>query len=588
MEKRLSLEEAWNSVSDTLLKRLEFLYGPEKTPEVHKALYDLCQEHNDLGVDQFSWWDQQSTFLITYGQSIRSSEKPPLQDLLEFLTEHVQDSIEYVHLLPFYPYTSDDGFSVVDYRKVNPELGDWEHIEAFNKHYKVVYDAVVNHVSASSHYMQEQCLGNPDFQDFCKTLDPKTDVSQVVRPRNLPLLSDYKTHKGVEWFWTTFSRDQIDLNFENPKVLLEITRVLLEYARHGASMIRLDAIPYLWKEIGTNCIHRPEVHQVIKLFREIYNVVYPNVILLSETNVPHKENISYFGNKGDEAQVIYNFSLPPLVLYSIQVGDTTKLTEWAHTIEYMGSKATYLNITATHDGIGVRPVEGILNEEEKKVLLKLAVDHGGAVGEKKNPDGSTSPYELNVTYFDAVNNPKVGTSKHSVEEQVKRFLVTQAIALSFMGIPGVYIHSLLGSRNDYQGVERTGVPRSINRKELQRDEVEAELQDSNSLRSQVFTEYKRLLGIRQKQLAFHPDSPQKIWDVSNRVFALLRGGKEFQQCIVALHNISSEVVELELEKRILEEGLEEKGTDLLSGETLGFSISLAPYQVRWIEYPPSN
>src|SRR5690606_35016656 len=108
------------------------------------------------------------------------------------------------------------------------------------------------------------------------------------------------------------SADQVDLNFKNPAVLLATTRALLFYVEHGAKFIRLDAIAYLWKEIGTPCIHLPQTHQVIQLMRAVLDEVAPDVRLITETNVPHPDNISYFGAGTNEAQLVYNFALPPL------------------------------------------------------------------------------------------------------------------------------------------------------------------------------------------------------------------------------------------------------------------------------------
>lgn len=523
-------------------------------------------------------WNQGDALLITYADSILGSE-PPLRELRHFLKRRMGKLISFVHLLPFYPYTSDDGFAVVDFREVRPDLGDWNDLEVFAGDYRLVYDGVINHVSSSSFYVQGYLAGYPRFRDFCIDLLPETNTSSVLRTRNLPLLHDYQAADGsIRWLWTTFSRDQVDLNFANPAVLLEIVDVLLFYAAHGAAMIRLDAIPYLWKKLGTSCAHLPETHEIIKLLRDIYDQAAPHVLLLTETNVPHHENTSYFGDKGDEAQLIYNFSLAPLIVWSLLKSDARTLTEWSRQIEWISPRATYLNITATHDGIGMRPTEGILSESERAELVQLAYDRNGDVTGKRNPDGSVSPYELNLSYFDAINDPK---HPESPEIEMQKFLMSQAIPIAMMGIPGIYIHSLLGSRNDLEGVKRTGRARSINRAQLQVEELEAELDQPDSLRHRALAGITRLLEIRSQHSAFHPDARQEVLSLHPGVFAFRRVHPKTGETVLALHNVSPLVVEAPLPH----DDSTATMTDLLSGKVFAspiHSISLMPYQVCWL------
>ena len=518
---------------------------------------------------------QADSFLITYGDSLKDGERAPLQVLHSFLKERVGDALSLVHILPFCPYTSDDGFSVVDYREIDPDLGSWDDVEAIAEDYRMCYDAVVNHCSKSSPYMKGYASGDPAYKDFFISMDPDTDTSSVTRPRNLPLLHEYACHDGPRWLWTTFSEDQLDLNYENPNVLIEMLDVLLFYAKHGASMVRLDAITYFWKRLGTTCVHLPETHAFVKLVRALYDVVYPHMIVLTETNVPHEENISYFGNKGDEAQIVYNFTLSPMVVYSFVHGDASKLSAWAKTITKISDQATFLNMTATHDGIGVRPTEGILSDEERMALVERVQAHGGKVNFKANSDGSTSPYELNITYFDIINDPRLD---EPIELQVKRFMASQAIAMSFMGLPAIYIHSLLGSRNDIAGMESSGINRRINREKLMTDALFAELDQDGSRRSLVFSRYKELLQLRSQQAAFHPNCDQRVLDVDTGCFALRRLNQAGADVIAIISVVDQPInVDVSAEASTL--------SDILSpDEQLDASaISMEPYQIRWLQ-----
>ncbi len=553
-------------------RRLEFVYGAERTPAILDELQALMDKYAcKIPLGQ-AGWSQRDTFLITYGDSILGEDTAPLPSLHAFLQSEVGDLLTFVHLLPFYPYTSDDGFSVVDFRAVREDLGDWSDLEAMSADYRLVYDGVINHVSASSGYMKAYASGDLEYENFFVSLDPETDTSSVLRTRNLPLLHEFETCRGGEWLWTTFSADQVDLNYDNPKVLLEILDVLLLYAVKGAGMIRLDAIPYLWKELGTSCAHLPQTHELIKLMRDIYDQVAPHVLLLTETNVPHQENVSYFGQEGDEAQMIYNFSLAPLIVWSLFKGDASVLSNWARELEYIGPKATYLNITATHDGIGMRPTEGILTEDERNELVQMSYDRGGDMTGKRNSDGSVSPYELNLTYFDAINDPNADESKSL---QVKRFMVSQSIPIVLMGIPGIYIHSLLGSRNDYDGVKVTGRARSINREQLCEVELKAALGDESSLRSQVFAAYKHLLACRRSLSALHPNAKQVIVDTGPGLFVVRRETIVTGEVMFCVHNVTSDPQSFDLSHA---------ATDVLSCKSLeAGELSVEPYGIYWLQ-----
>ncbi len=579
-----------------ILNHLTFLYGKNDASQFWQKLQSrLGQFQRQRDQESVSPREdiltQENVILITYGDQIRTKGKEPLQTLAAFVKAHLQDFISTIHLLPFFPYSSDDGFSIIDYRQVDPELGTWEHIRELRQYCDLMFDAVINHISRKSAWFQRYRKGEEPYNGYFITVDPDTDLSQVVRPRALPLLTPVETERGVRHVWTTFSNDQIDLNYANPQVMLEIIDLLLFYIEHGAQIIRLDAIAYLWKEIGTTCIHLPETHHVVKLFRAIFDFVAPDVILITETNVPHEENISYFGDeldsgaggeaapRGDEAQMVYQFPLAPLVLHTFHVGDAHKLTEWAASLEAPFANTTFFNFIASHDGIGVRPAEGLLTATEIQSLVDRTLTHGGHVSHKTNPDGSKSVYELNISLFDALNDPK----KPDHRLDVKRFLASQAIMLALAGVPGIYVHSLFGSRNCHKCVEETGRARSINREKFQREDLEAALADPGSIPAQVYNGYTQLLAIRRKHLAFHPQGPQKIIPLHERVFAILRTAPDNSEQILCLTNVTSQPLSLRLDsfppsycwKDLLSETIFE-----LPDST---PLEIAPYQTLWLQ-----
>jgi glucosylglycerate phosphorylase len=512
------------------------------------------------------------SILITYGDQLHDADHPPLRTLAEVCDTHLRGVVDGIHLLPFYPYSSDDGFSVIDYKQVNPALGDWDDVARVGQHFHLMFDGVINHISAQSEWFKAFLQDDAKYRDTFIVVEDDPDLSQVVRPRALPLLTEFTTPSGVKKVWTTFSADQIDLNYANPDVLLDIIGVLLFYVAHGVELIRLDAIAYLWKESGTACLHLPQTHRVIQLLRAILDEVAPQVLLITETNVPHQDNLSYFGNGHNEAQLVYNFALPPLTLHTFHTGDASTLTQWAASLALPSDETTFFNFLASHDGIGLNPARGILRDDEITALVDRVTAHGGRVSYKSNPDGSTTPYELNINYFDALSDPNSG---EPLDLQIDRFIAAHAIMLSLSGVPGIYFHSLFGSRGWPEGVTLTGQNRAINRQKFDRAEVERELRDPQARRHQVFNRLKQLLQIRSTSNAFQPQSEQRVLALSDHVFAVERTSTA--EHVLCLHNVTPQSQTIQLESQW------HMAADLVAAQKVaGQTMTLAPYQVLWL------
>jgi len=563
---------------------LRFLYGET----AGDAAYQELRKRMDVARPRIvalrpAGLGERDALVITYGDQVRESNMRPLRMLGEFCVKHLDGIVTGIHILPFYPYTSDDGFSVVDYKSVDPALGHWTDVAHIGHRFRPMFDAVINHISRQSAWFQAYLRGEKPSTDYFIECDPKTDLSRVVRPRALPLLTPVATARGTKHVWTTFSDDQIDLNFRNPQVLLEVLDVLLSYAAHGAEFLRLDAIAYLWKEPGTSCIHLPQTHRIIQLIRAVFDVVAPHVMLITETNVPHADNVSYFGDGTNEAQLVYNFALPPLVLHAIHIGNATALTRWAAGLSLPSDRVTFFNFLASHDGIGLNPARGILPDAEINAMVERVRAHGGLVSYKNNPDGSHSPYELNVNYFNALSDPRSG---EPLEPQVDRFMAAQAIMLSLVGMPGIYFHSLFGSRGWPEGVKETGRNRTINRQKLERAALERELAEPASLRSRMFRSYARLLQARAGNAAFNPYAPQRVIECGDAVFAVLRVSLDGQHRVLCLHNVSNRPQKVALDFDRLFGTLPMSLHDLNTRERIGLSppgaIELRSYQVAWL------
>jgi sucrose phosphorylase len=550
---------------------LNKIYGAEIGKLALERLAPLIDNYPSAPKAKKEFFSQEDIVLITYGDTLTKPGQAPIATLHEFAVKYLQDAVSTVHFLPFFPYSSDDGFSVMDFFAINPQLGSWEDVNAIGNDFELMFDYVVNHFSSRSQWFANYLADEPGFEDFAIDVDPATDLSLVTRPRSLPLLSEYKKHDGKKVnLWTTFSADQIDFNFKSLDVLARMVEVLLFYVQNGAMILRQDAIAYLWKEIGTSCIHLTQTHDMLKLFRAILDIVAPDVMIISETNVPHDENISYFGNGRDEAQMVYNFTLPPLLFYSFINQNCEILTDWAAGLHLESPHNTFFNFTASHDGIGVRPLEGILPSKELDKLIDVVNANDGQVSYKRNPDGSDSPYELNITYVDAIL-----ASKDS--DNANRFLAAQAIQYALPGVPATYIHSLLGSRNWTAGVKQTGRARTINREPLQVEAVINELNNPESFRSRVFYPYVDLIKTRRKQPAFHPNAVFEILEIDPRIFAIKRAGSN--QVIYALTNLSSSPVKFSIPEMKSSHLMK----DLLTDEEFDARrINMSPYQYIWL------
>ena len=553
---------------------LNEVYGDTTGRAAFDRILPIIKGHADMRGRKRIDFSQEDVFLITYGDTLKKTGQAPLETLCHFAESRFKDVFSTIHILPFFPFSSDDGFSVVDFFAVDPELGDWKDIRRMGQTFQLMFDLVLNHVSAKSTWFQNYLDEKPHYADLAIEVDPSMDLSLVTRPRSLPLLTRFdKTSGDTVLVWTTFSADQIDLNYKSVDVLEKMVKVLLFYVKNGAAVIRLDAIAYLWKEIGTSCIHLRQAHQLVQLFRKILDVVAPDVLIITETNVPHQENVSYFGDGKNEAQMVYNFTLPPLLFYTFIQEDAGVLSQWAECLRIDSPDNTFFNFTASHDGIGVRPLEGILAIAEIEKLMDIVKENGGDVSYKRNPDGSQSPYELNITYIDALLNP----ANQSDPLHIPRFLASQAVQLVLPGVPAIYIHSILGSRNWQAGVRQTQSKRAVNREKLQIKDVLLQLKDPESFRSRIFYDFIHMIKTRKKQPAFHPKADFEIFNINPKVFVIARHSAA--QTIYAVTNISSSPVKVSLSDAKAPAGMK----DLITGKDFCTDeLTLDPYQFLWL------
>lgn len=576
----------WTILHDKVKHHLEFIYADVNLPlTIDQLAVSLMKtigidDEADIAQPQshYNYWDEDDIIMITYGDSVIDGDERPLVTLNRFLHRYCKNTVNNVHILPFFPYSSDDGFSVIDYSSVNESLGTWEDIEAIAEDYGLMTDLVINHCSARSAWFDNFVKGEGTGSDFFFTADPADDLSMVTRPRVSPLLRETETAQGTKHVWCTFSHDQVDFDFRNPNVLLAFVDIIRLYIDKGAKLFRLDAVAFLWKIVGTNCINLPQTHEVIRLLRTLIEHVDPSIIIITETNIPNRENLTYFGN-ANEAHAIYNFSLPPLLVNTLVSGDCKYLKSWMMSMPPAQNGTAYFNFIASHDGIGLRPAEGLLSDEEISELVHTMQNFGGKISWRASDHGQQKPYEINITLFDALQ----GTIKGPDRWQIDRFICAHAIMLGMEGIPGLYIHSLLGTSNDYEKVANTGQNRSINRRRWDLSELEALLDSPYSQHHKVLTRLSQLIRVRKAQPAFHPNATQFTLQLGNQIFGYWRQSLDRKQSVFCISNISDE------EQSVLLSDINLIGTDnwidLITRQEIALSSSflqMKPYQTLWI------
>ena len=564
----VELSQSYQEIARDLLTTMEF----SEDKDITRPL----RHHNN--------WTQQDAVLITYGDSIEEEGVKPLKTLHKFLKQSCTQHINSVHILPFFPYSSDDGFAVIDYSSVNESLGDWTDIKSIAKDFRLMSDVVINHCSSRSAWFDNFIKGEGVGSDFFYTANPEDDLSNVVRPRTSPLLRETETAKGMEHVWCTFSHDQVDFDFRNPKVLQAFVSIIRQYLDNGVRLFRLDAVAFLWKKVGTSCINLEQTHEVVRLLRTLIEYAQSDVIIITETNIPNRENLAYLGN-ANEAHAIYNFSLPPLLVNTLITGDCHYLKSWLMSMPPAQNGTTYFNFIASHDGIGLRPAEGLLEDEELTVLVNTMQNFGGRVSWRASENGQQKAYEINIALYDALQ----GTTKGPDKWGFQRFICAHAIMLALEGIPGIYIHSLLATGNDCERVKNTSHNRAINRHKWQYDELQKQLASTFSQHHKVLNAMGDLLTIRRQQVAFHPNATQFTLQLGTQIFGFWRQSIDRRQSIFCLNNISDEPQEIHLTDINLV-GTDE-WLDLLTKQPIyatDHTVELAPYQSMWISNLPKN
>ena len=518
---------------------------------------------------------EKTSLVICYGDNINSNQKSSIQVFQNFFKKNLNKYFNAIHFLPFYPSSSDSGFAVKDHYKIEKRIGSWSDIKKISKSSHVMADIVINHSSARGLWFKNFLKKKRPGKDYFLTVNSKFNTSKVVRPRDHKLLKKIDIFGKSDFLWRTFSADQIDLDFKNPSVLLRFIKIMIHLVSNGVTIFRLDAIAYLWKKNGTNCINLKQTHEIVKLLRLISNLLNVETIIITETNLPEKENLSYFG-KNDEANWIYNFSLPPLLIHAFLFENSSYLNKWSKKLPNAKFQNSYLNFIASHDGIGMRPTEGILNERSLNNFLKRLKKNGSKFSYRKVQNTSKKVYEANITVFDAL---KKSDADPNGKFFLERYIAAHAIMISFEGVPAIYFNSLFGKSNDEAKYVITGNNRDINRYKWNYENITKNLKDKNSKQSIFYQNLGKLLETRRKQKAFHPNAKRLNINLGSKIFCYERISLDKKQTIICITNLSTKLQYIKINKNLI------KYRDLLGRKiffTLDKKIKLDPCQTIWL------
>jgi len=549
----------------------------KKIKTYQKEITDIIEKFNKKKINQKILISEKTSLVICYGDSILSNnQKYSIRNFKSFFNKKLIKYFNCIHFLPFYPSSSDSGFAVKDHYKIDKKLGNWSDILKFSKQNNIMADIVINHSSARGLWFKNFLRERRPGKDYFLKIDNKFDTSKVVRPRDHKLLKKIDIFKNTTFIWRTFSDDQIDLNFKNPAVLLRFIKIMINLLNHGVKIFRLDAIAYLWKESGTKCINLKQTHEIIKLFRLISYLLKVQSIIVTETNLPEKENISYFGKKSDEANWIYNFTLPPLLIHALLFEKSTFLNKWSKKLPNNKPGNSYLNFIASHDGIGMRPVEGILNESDLKSFLKRLKKNGSKFSYRKIQNKFKKVYEANITIFNALKKSDFDQNGNFFLE---RYIAAHSIMISFEGVPALYFNSLFGTSNDEAKYIITGNKRDINRYRWNKHNLLSKLKNKKSKQSIFFMEITKLLAIKNKQKAFHPNAKREQLDLGSKIFGFKRISIDNKQTIICISNLTSVKQNLKIGKKFT------NWKDLIESSKLllrGVKLELRPFQTVWL------
>ncbi len=523
-----------------------------------------------------------------------------VEEKLDYLEEC---QVNYIHLMPFLDTPkgrSDGGYAVSDFRKVQPALGTMEDLESLTqachkKGMNVCMDFVMNHTSEDHEWAVRARRGEGEymsryffFRDHSIPAQYEKTVPQVfptTAPGNFTWIQD-----AGHFVMTTFYPYQWDLNYRNPRVFNEMVYNFLFLANKGIDVMRIDAVPYIWKELGTSCRNLPQVHTIVRMMRMICEIVCPGVLLLGEVVMEPEKVVPYFGTvEKPECHMLYNVTTMASTWHTVATRDIRLLKLQMDIVGGLPKEYVFLNYLRCHDDIGWGldyqwlMQFGIGEVSHKKYLndfLTGAIPESFGRGELYNSDPTSGDARLCGTTASLCGIEKAAYEKNepALEQAVQLDLMLHAYMLTQSGIPVIYSGDEIGQENDYtyhEAPDRWGDSRYLHRGKFRWDQEEKRA-EKGTVQEKLFHGIGNLEQIRKNNPVFNTDAGVRTFDtLDDSVLGIIRQCEE--QKLAALFNFSEyqKVVQLE------QDG--ETYTDLISGKKItGREVNIAAYGVYWL------
>jgi len=514
--------------------------------------------------------------------------------------------ITYLHLMPMFavkPGENDGGYAVSSYRALNPEIGTIDDLKEFSKalhkqNIVLVLDFIFNHTADDHIWAQKAKANNPEFMDYYYMFKNKEEtykyeatlreIFPTVRKGNFTWVEDANC-----WVWTTFNSFQWDLKYKNPQVFTAMLEEMLFILNQGVDVLRLDAVAFIWKQLGTNCENLPQAHTIIQLFNTCVKIFAPGILFKSEAIVHPDQIIKYISNR--ECQLSYNPLLMSLLWESLATRKVSLLVKSISKRHTLPDGCSWCNYLRCHDDIGWTFDDddawslGINPQDHRRFLNKFYTgefEGSFARGIPFQANAETGDMRISGTLASLAGLEEALSSGDSLKKQmaIKRIILLNSVILSFGGIPLLYLGEEWGILNDYDYVSdpaKKNDSRWIHRPKFNWEYL-ADINDNSDIHHKIFNSIKALIA-KRKELKALSGTDIEIVDLNNEhLFSYIRTFEGYRLFIICNFSDSTVVIN---ENKIRTAGLARSFKDCISGMVIHTDnkLTIAPYQYLWLE-----
>jgi len=534
---------------------------------------------------------------------------------LSKMREHVgyfkELGLTYLHLMPLFavrPGDSDGGYAISNYRSIDPQLGTVEDLRTLSRDLRdagivLVLDFVINHTADDHEWAQLAQAGKREYQEFYYIFPDRTFPEQYERTLReiFPRVrrGNFTWHDGMEkWVWTTFNNFQWDLNYSNPAVFRAMLDEMFFIANTGVDILRLDAVAFVWKKMGTSCENLPEAHTLIQAFNRMVRIAAPGVLFKSEAIVHPDEIIKYISPY--ECQISYNPTLMALLWESLATRKVSLLVQTLRHRFRLPKNTAWVNYLRCHDDIG-----WTFDDGDAKAIGVNPYDHRQFLndfysGQFPGSFARGVPFQENVDTGDmriSGTMASLAGLEQAVEEEderkkemaIRRILLLHGVTLSIGGIPLLYVGEEWGELNDYDFVRdpaKAGDTRWIHRPKMKweyLEELDSRIESGNgSIRTRIFRSIQKLIALRKKLPALAGQDMELISLQNEHVLGYMRMRNGHRLIVLANFSEASQVIR---GNKLRTTGLGRFFQDLIQNQTYATSelLTLDPYQIVWLE-----